>query len=97
MLRMSKIASTISEADILAKVVRPAKAGLSPEVARSLLDLKFDGATVKRIRRLLQKNNSGTIAARERILLEKYLRVGQFLDLLHAKAKLSLEQAASSA
>ena len=94
---MSNNASTISEADILAEVVGPAKPGLSPEVARSMLDLKFDAAVTKRIRRLLQKNNRGTIAAPERIMLEKYLRVGQFLDLLHAKAKLSLQHAAESA
>ncbi len=62
-----------------------------------MLALKFDAATTKRIRRLLKKNNNGTIAARERLVLEKYLRVGQFLDLLHAKAKLSLQQAADPA
>ena len=48
--------------------------------------------TTKRIRQLLQKNNRGTISAAERLTLEKYLRVGQLLDLLHAKAKLSLHQ-----
>jgi hypothetical protein len=87
---MANDTSTITEADILAEVVGPASAGLSLEAARSLLDFKFGAATVRRIRRLLQKNNRGTITARERALLEKYLRVGQLLDLLHAKAKLCL-------
>jgi hypothetical protein len=27
------------------------------------------------------------------LILEKYLRVGQFLDLIHAKAKLALKEA----
>ena len=80
--------STISEAEILAKVVAPAKAGLNLEAARSFLDFKFDAATTKRIRQLLAKNNRGTISASERLVLDKYLRVGQLLDLLHAKAKL---------
>jgi hypothetical protein len=88
--------STISEGDILAKAIAAAKTNLSPEVARSFLDFKFDAATTKRIRQLLQKNNRGTISARERAMLDKYLRVGQLLDLLHAKAKLSLHQAGDS-
>jgi hypothetical protein len=58
-----------------------------------LLELKFRAAATRRVRRLLEKNNRGTITAQERVMLEKYLRVGQFLDLLHAKAKLSLQQA----
>jgi hypothetical protein len=87
--------SSISEADILAKVVAPARAGLNLEAARSFLDFKFDAAATKRIRRLLKKNNLETITASERVVLEKYLRVGQFLDLLHARAKLSLLQASA--
>ena len=89
-------ATTITEADILEKVVSPNVAGLTPEAARSFLEFKFDAKTTKRIRQLLRKNNRGTISAAERITLEKYLRVGQFLDLLHAKAKLSLQDAGPS-
>lgn len=88
--------ATITEADILEKVVSPHVAGLTPEAARSLLEFKFDAPTTKRIRQLLQKNNRGTISADERIDLEKYLRVGQFLDLVHAKARLSLQESDSS-
>jgi hypothetical protein len=85
--------STLSEADILASVVAPAKRGLTPDAARSFLTFKFDAAATKRIRQLLQKNNRGIISESERVVLERYLRVGQLLDLLHAKAKLSLHQA----
>jgi hypothetical protein len=86
--------STITEADILAEVVAPHQPNLSAHVARSILDLKFSKAATKQIRELLRKNNRGIITAEERVTLEKYLRVGQFLDLLQAKAKLSLEQPA---
>ena len=89
--------SPFTEAAILEKVVLPGIADLSPEAARSLLALRFDGATTRSIRTLLQRNNRGSITAEERLALEKYLRVGQFLDLLHAKARLSLrEQGVSS-
>lgn len=83
---------TISEAAILEKVVAPKAAGFSRELARQLLAFKFDRDTTKEIRRLLQANNRGTISASDRLSLEKYLRVGQFLDLVHAKARLSLNE-----
>ena len=88
--------SSITEADILTKIVHPKKGNLSAEAARSFLDLRFDAATTKAIRQLLEKNNRGTISAAERLALEKYLRVGQLLDLLHAKAKLSLQRSGDS-
>jgi hypothetical protein len=88
--------TNITEADILEMVVSPNVADLAPEAARSLLKLKFDASTTKCIRHLLQKNNRGTISADERITLQKYLRVGQFLDLVHAKARLSLQDSDTS-
>jgi hypothetical protein len=42
------------------------------------------------MRLLLRKNNRGAITAGERVALERYLRVGRFLNLLQAKARLSL-------
>jgi hypothetical protein len=89
---MSKI-TTITEADILAEIIDPDHAGLNSEAARSFLDFKFSKEANKRIRQLLRKNNRGAITAAERAALEKYLRVGQFLDLLQAKARLSLQEA----
>lgn len=86
----------ISDGEILEHVVSPVTGGLDPDAARAILDLKFDDGATKRIRQLLQKNNRGTISAEERITLEKFLRVGKFIDLLHAKARLSLKEAGLS-
>ena len=88
--------TTITEATILEEVLAPVFAGLDRGVARNFLALKFDRSTLRKIRQLLQKNNRGTISAAERIALEKYLRVGSFLDLLHAKARLALQNADAS-
>jgi hypothetical protein len=63
---------------------------LSPAGARSLLALKCPTSDTRRIRSLLRKNDAGKITAEERLTLEKYLQVGQFLDLLPAKARVSL-------
>jgi hypothetical protein len=83
----------LTEADILERIVGPTVADFSPDTARDLLKLRFDPKTTAQIRRLLQKNNRGTITAEDRVLLEKFLRVGQFVDLLHAKARLILQAA----
>jgi hypothetical protein len=80
---------TMTEAAILDRVVSLA-GDLTPEAARGLLTLRFDAQTTRLIRRLLQQNNRGTISAEDRLALEKYLRIGQFLDLLQAKARQSL-------
>ena len=85
-----------TEADILSEVVAPNRPGLSPESARSILELKFTDKATSRMRDLLDKNNKGTISADERSELDKYLRVGQFLDLMQAKARVSLQQSGSS-
>jgi hypothetical protein len=89
-------ASTITEADILSEVVAPDQPGISAEFARTILDLHFTDKANKQIRKLLEKNNKGTISESERAVLEKYLRVGQFLDLMQAKARLSLEPSATT-
>ena len=85
-------APTITEADILVDVVSPTRAGLTRDAARSILKMRFGKKATKQIRQLLQKNNRGKISPAERVTLDKYMRVGQFLDLLQAKAKLSLQK-----
>ena len=87
---------TITEADILSEVVSPDRPGISPEFARSILELRFSDKANERIRQLLDKNNKGTIDEAERAELDKFLRVGQFLDLMQAKADLSLQQSSGA-
>jgi hypothetical protein len=85
--------ATTTEIDILSQVVAPEEPSLQRELARSVLKMKFNESAEMTIRELLAKNNRGEITADERFLLDKYLRVGQFIDLLQAKARLTLHQA----
>ena len=39
---------------------------------------------------LAEKNRNGAITPSERALLERYVRVGNFLNLIHAKARCAL-------
>lgn len=87
---MASTLSPITEAEILSQVVSPEEPDLSPEVASAILRLKFRGDALTKMRELVDKNNRGLLDTDEQAAMEKYLRVGQFLDLMQAKARLSL-------
>jgi hypothetical protein len=80
----------VTEADILNEVIAPDEPGLPPEAAGALLHLGFKESARARISELLQANNRGELSEADRTELDKYLRVGQFLDLVQAKARASL-------
>jgi hypothetical protein len=87
---MSDTATLETESEILEQVIRSDTVGLSPEAARALLGFRFNPAAVARMNELAEKNREGTIAPSERALLERYVRVGNFLNLIHAKARCAL-------
>lgn len=86
----------LTEADILSEIIAPGEPTLQNDFSRAVLAVHFNEAAVDRIRDLLQKNNAGTITPFEKANLEKYLWVGQFLDLMQAKARLSLQTVQST-
>lgn len=81
-----------SEAEILDRMIGAGDAEMTPEAAQALLQLKFDADASKAINRLLKANAAGTISTEDRLLLERYLRVGQLIDLVQAKARSALSQ-----
>jgi hypothetical protein len=83
--------SSISAAEILDAVVVPTEPTFAPEFARMVLRLRLNDEAQERIRDLLQRNNAGTVEKDEEAALENYLLVGQLLDLLHAKARATLD------
>ena len=88
--------STVTEADILAEIIAQDKPGLDPDAARAILLLQFNNHARERIRQLLDSNNRGKISDAEHAELQKYLRVGQFIDLMQAKARLSLHESSAT-
>jgi hypothetical protein len=84
-----------SESEILDQVIELDSAGISPEAARGLLRFHLHPDAVVRINELAEKNRLGTIAPEERILLERYVRIGSFLNLVHAKARCALTESTS--
>ena len=90
--RAVSTSSTVTEADILTEIIAPDKPGLDPDAARAILRLQFNNHARERIRQLLDANNRGKISDAEHAELQKYLRVGQFIDLMQAKARLSFPE-----
>ena len=64
------------------------------ESARSILELRFGQPAIDRLNELAEKNRQGTLSEIERNELDNYLRVGNFLNLMQAKARNSLVHAA---
>jgi hypothetical protein len=93
---MANSSHPLTEADILFDIVTPDEPMLNQDFARAVLSVRFNDTVTNKIRGLLQKNNAGTITAEEKADLEKYVRVGQFLDLMQAKARLSLQPRSTS-
>ena len=80
----------VTEADILTAVVAPDRADLSAESARAILELRFQRPALERMNDLAERNRDGALSVAERGELESYLRVGNFLNLIQAKARVSL-------
>jgi hypothetical protein len=87
---MATAPSEITEADILSEIVAPGRADLSAETARSMLELRFSQQAIEHMNLLAERNRQNTLSDTERTALERYQRVGNFLNLLHAKARNSL-------
>ena len=89
-LYMATAPPEITEADILSQVVAPDQPTLPEASARSILSLRFNEQAIDRMNQLAEKNRHGVLSIEERALLEKYQRVGGFLNLMQAKARFSL-------
>jgi hypothetical protein len=85
--------STLTEAHILEHVVMSDHAGMSPESAKAILDLRFDLPALGRMNELAEKNRQGTLTDSERQEMDSYVRVGNFLNLMQAKARLVISPA----
>ena len=79
------------ESDILARVIAPQNGNLPGEIAEAFLRLSFPDQDIDRMNELAEKNRKGEATEEERNELERYSRVGNFLNLLQSKARRSLK------
>lgn len=83
----------VTEADIFSRIFEPEKPDLSPEAARSLLQLDFKPKDRERINTLAKKARKGKLTKQEDDELEKYIQVGHVLGMIQSKARQSLKKA----
>ncbi len=88
---MQTTVTPLTEAEIWTRIIMPQKNGLSPETARSLLELTFAEEDAARMNDLARKNREGVLTDDERKELALYVKVGDVLSLLHLKARKSLD------
>jgi hypothetical protein len=79
------------EAVILNRLIKPGEE-LPQAAARALLRFEFDEDDRVRMHELALKNQTDELSAKEEAELRGYLKVGLFLDLVHAKARRSLKR-----
>jgi uncharacterized protein YnzC (UPF0291/DUF896 family) len=82
-----------TETAILSRAINPAQASLTPEAAQSILDIKLTESDVARRDELADKAREGTLTPEELNQLESYRHVGRILELMKAKARISLQKA----
>lgn len=80
------------DVQILETIVAPQEPTLPVSLARALLKLSLRPDQQAEIDNLLDRNNDGTITPAERERLEGYVRVGNLLSLLQAKARASVSR-----
>jgi hypothetical protein len=81
-----------TDVDILNEMVSPDGSDLPPEGAKALLALQFTPKAISRMNELAEKNRLDLISSSEQEEMEKYRRVGNFLSVIKAKARLSLSK-----
>lgn len=80
-----------TQAVILSRVIRPEEGNLSPEAARSLLNVRLSAPDEQRAQELVAKACAGSLTHLEGTELDNYCGVGRLLELLKSKARRSLQ------
>jgi hypothetical protein len=77
---------------LLDRVLDPVSRSLNPESARALAHAQPDPVVQQRVSELAAKCNQGLLSAEERDEYETYVRAGNLISLLQAKARLYLKE-----
>jgi hypothetical protein len=81
----------LDDAEILADVLKLGTPDFDADAARAVLRLGFSDEHKQRMLSLADKGNRGTLSQAEQLELDRFRRVGNFLALMHSKARLSLK------
>ncbi|MCZ6651542.1 MAG: hypothetical protein O7D91_00730, partial [Planctomycetota bacterium] len=77
---------------ILSRLVDPNSPTFPADAAKGILSLKFPQDDVDRMKELAEKARKGALTPEEQAQADSYERIGNFLGLLHSKARISLKK-----
>lgn len=80
------------DAPVLDRLLDPVGRILTPEVARDLVNLRFDAKVQARINKLARKCNEGKLTESEQSEYETYVHTIDFIAILQAKARNRLKR-----
>lgn len=86
-----------ARAALLDHLIDPRRGDLSGDLARYLLSLDFPASDHARYAELSAKAQEGTLSPDEQAELDDFLDVNDFLTIIQAKARASLDQQTSAA
>jgi hypothetical protein len=81
-----------AESALWKRLLEPANAALSSDVAQYLLALSFPASDLDRMQNLAEKARSGALTLDEHVELDNYERVGHVLSLIKSQARQSLKK-----
>jgi hypothetical protein len=81
---------------IFSRIFESSVEGISPELARYILQLGFSTEDRARMRELAAKNRHGDISHQELEELDNYITAGDILAIWQSKARLALKQCSAS-
>lgn len=85
-------ATTNCEADIWLRTMLPDEREILPEEAGRILKLRLSARDLARAEELGDKANAGVLTSEEADELHYYLTVGRTLELMQARARLTLKR-----
>jgi hypothetical protein len=91
---MTKAPPSRTFGSILRRVIAPQRGGWSRAAARSVLEMEFSKADLKRMEQLLDRSSQGALSPEEEGELDVYRNVGVFLSLMQSRARQSLKRRA---
>ena len=86
--------ATNTEAAILSRAIDPENANWPPEIATAILHVVLSESDKHRANDLAAKAGAGSLTDDEWAELESYCRTGRLLEMLKAKARVSLKKSA---
>ena len=91
---MPSLAVDTFDTAILTRAISPGRVLFSRDAAEEILQWDFPGEDKQRMAELAAKAQAGELSAEEEAEIDSYVRVGHIVNLMQAKARLALKQAA---